>query len=504
MTEVTLEKGSPKYTDHRKVTVVVFFAAVLYAIIFVYFEMFFTAGIAWFGQGIFPTSQICECPSNAASQDKSSYFYADCVDDTSKWWMEHNNASLVNKTFTLQGFFQRVDFSRANLTTFSCENSEGGSSIPLIYQCPLVKPFYVQPLDFIETAFLALSVIAISISVVRSTIKSTTIFSDRVEVKYWYTTEVYAVPLWAIVGEPEKNEYSGIPPVRDAAMTLKTTELIVFKDKNTTQVTLQRGEQKKKLELRVEPERKEEFMQVLADTKIQCDSKTHYFEGEIPKLPWTVADDDNEEPNDVQKYSWKPSPYMFGYWFRQILLTAVVIAFFVFAFRFVIYWLNEYLQPNRPKPCDALRKEVLNFGPDAWTITTVVGFQMVFLIFAQLPSKISISENIISIFLEEGNLLDDNATLTETVVIQRKHLLPMPKDYNTWSYKLFEFPFVAYLGTQLKATEWYSIQRNAKKFLVTKKAFPEKGEIVTTEKYQTGLLDVPTEHENSVAALTRE
>ena len=79
------------------------------------------------------------------------------------------------------------------------------------------------------------------------------------------------VPLYALKRDDKdnvavKNELAGIPPIRDKALTIYTTELVTFEEGEygTAVSTRLKDKDAKAKELRVEPLRPDEFKSALA------------------------------------------------------------------------------------------------------------------------------------------------------------------------------------------------------------------------------------------------
>ena len=358
--------ATPRYSDTQSLGCIAPISIVLGAVIVGAYTGF-SIGVTACVHGLQPIHQICECPQNAATFDETANFYASCVKNTSKDFQIFN-AVPQNETIEVQGWFYSATFTRETLRGEQLETTlvlEDGKPAPYLYRCPLYRPFWWYPFDWLSLCFVLSFFLATISKVARSRIVKNEILADRVEVTY-FGGRREAVPLYAINGEVKKHEMSSLPPVRSCALSLKATEFLCYDAGSTsggiTSTILKGG---KTRDFRTEPADVEAFQAALKAARAAMPARRHFLVDEIPSsvlaeypnrlrksepsgaapmepplqhstaavLPATSTgahDAENGIPKEGRdegkiQVEWK-GKHTIGYWFRSILIVLTSIA----------------------------------------------------------------------------------------------------------------------------------------------------------------------------------
>jgi len=352
------EKSPPLYstTPPTIYTSDFYFALLLYPPLLLGLNLLFELACTWGGHGLFPVSQVCICPSNAASFSSSSIYYEGCVDSTSAWYLKHNQGP-ANATFAQQGWFYSQEWSRETLRA-ALGSVSSDEAVDATYECPTFLPFWSEPVGYSAIVFLAGSGLLVVYFVASMFVTKTIIYEDRVETHYW-GGNIEAVPLSKVV-ETVKHEMAELPPVKKSALTLKADEIVLYKDGKTVTKVLKGGDGKKvkKKELRVEPDDGEEFRSVLEEAKGRAESNEHFFSKEMEGMNATS----DESESGAKTFTPSAFAGRGGYWLRAALMTVAYIVVVDFGSKVVFYLIDDLIQPNRPKDADDFKHKVLEIS----------------------------------------------------------------------------------------------------------------------------------------------
>ncbi len=449
------------------------------ALVFV-LEMGFSVLMTFIMHGVHGISQVCECPANAADFGPSSVFYKGCVNTTSAWFKTHN-AVAANKSLSVTGWFGETTYSRESYYSQQFTVKPAASSIPNLYKCPIYRPIWDSPVDIVGIILFAVGMISVGMSVIDAVIVKTSVYEDRVEVKYYFGKRA-AMPLHAMIADDQgnlatKHELASGPffPIRDYALVLKATELVTFEEGEYGTAVSTRLKDKdiswsSAKALRVEPARVDEFKAALAkahESQAQTGkSPSHMFEHEIPYETSMTSS------SSAGAGGWEnePSPSRVGYWIRS---TYILIIWFLVMFLGVkigIEAVKELVQPGRPKPPDHWGRMLVDLGIEAIIIGCFVLYGGFCEFFDSVPTKVILNDNAFFAFFERSK----NSGLekfTHKLIIPRTALLPVDSSDVDACEKCLTAIFNEVGSIELKAEHYFIIKddEKEKKVVVTKK-----------------------------------
>jgi hypothetical protein len=266
-------------------------------------------------RGIVPISKIGECPTSTSTTSMwgtiefgpGTVFYDGCFDVNSSAYRNYN-AGLPNVTHSVSGWFGSVDWTREN---YRQKSSISGTAflndVPTVYEQPFFRPFWDEPsIAYMWTSIIPmlLGFLQLAYSCYCGTVQATVLVGDRVVVT-WFGGVRTEVPLCALAqGDPKKHDSAGLPPARDGALVLKTTETVAFASAKVQSGTSTRlkGDT---ASVRAEPSDPEAFLAALRSAREDAPKREHLFADEMPAL--AGAGSEGVVMSDVPKHS-------FGYW----------------------------------------------------------------------------------------------------------------------------------------------------------------------------------------------
>ena len=179
-----LSSGPPLYTSSPSFkTPGFYFAITVYPALVTAFNLGTSPLFTWGSFGVWPINTVCECPSNAETFGADSVYHEGCVDNTSEWYTAHNFAP-PNQTFVAEGWFSKTEWSRETLRKVQMTQTSGVQTVEATYSCPVWRPFWAEPVDYVGIIMMIFSLIFLFYVVACSFVTRTSIFHDRVEVEY--------------------------------------------------------------------------------------------------------------------------------------------------------------------------------------------------------------------------------------------------------------------------------------------------------------------------------
>ncbi len=313
-----------------------------------------------------------------------------------------------------------------------------------------------DPID-ISSIVVAIGMILSTVwSVITSSIMSTKVYNDRVEVTYFPGWDKIAVPLFAIKSDPKAHELAGLPPLRDDALTVHCSEVIEFGEAKVKS-TIIKGEPY--TEIRIEPKDKEAFLSALKEAR-ESSSRSegarsrHYFDNHLPNKADLRVDDmkrnmeQGAEGGQGSTTSWDPSFCRIGYIIRSLWVGIVYIVCSIFFLRIAFYAFFFVIDPFKPRTVNDFERNVFGTADDLFfilggAVISVVGYAL-----DGIPTKICWNENSVVIFCDRWHnikvmlgVADENSYRT-TIIVPRDEIVSLQgrEDRDFWE-GLFRFPF---------------------------------------------------------------
>ena len=413
-----------------------------------------SALIALIVHGLDPISQICECPENRLDFGPGeAYWYGDCNDNTTQWFQTKND-SPPNTNFTADGWFYGVEWSRATYRSKIRVTGQDVSVVPFVYECAVFHPFWKSPIDYVGFAMTLGFILLAGISAGNGTVSKTQVFSDRIEIT-WFNGARTVVPIYALQGEPTKHEIAGIPPAREDALVLKTTEKVVIPKSGRGGVST-RLKSGKCHKVRAEPRDNEAFLAAIATAREgKPEAFEHFFQSEIP----TSGEDDVELEGSYA------GNHRVGFWIRVLPVLGAYWAVLNFGFTLFLFLVKELIQPGRPKPEDAFRSEVLVVRSEGWAFLGAVVIFGGIGFYNSVPSRVAVFGKHLSAVLDRGRCLDAeplHVVVPKTDVVSTS--TQAPDAFEAFIRYFFEEPG----GVIIKARKYFVTREKKKCFVVTK------------------------------------
>ena len=238
------------------------------------------------------------------------------------------------------------------------------------------------------------SSILVVLQVLQGTVKQTEVFADSVQV-VWFLGVRTVVPLYAIEGEAAKNQLAGLPPVREDALEIQTSEKVVFKTaKNESAVSLRLRDGKMQ-KVRLEPGDKEAFCAALASARSDMQlEQAHYFSNEMPT--------EQEEQEEILSYT--PN-HRVGYWLRVLPMCALYWVIVSYGFSIAIFFFKELANPGRAKQENEFRNTVLIPSYESIVFGGIVIFYGSLDYLQGLPSRVRVDFDALRVTLDRATTL---------------------------------------------------------------------------------------------------
>eukprot|EP00943_MAST-04B_sp_MAST-4B-sp1_P006762 g6762.t1 len=504
------DNNAPKYTDTDKLGASFLVCIIIYAALIFGGELGF--GTVWkiVGQNVIPMSKVCECPVNAQKYGTNTIYYSGCVDNTTAEFQAFNGIPK-NQSISVEGWFFSSSFTRETARKKKMEaNGEIGPGLgdmepPYLYRCPVFRPWWWNPVDWVGVLILIVSQLLMLSSVATSFIIKTEVYVDRVEVTY-YGGNRMCVPLYAIQGELKKHELKGCLPVRESALSLTTTETVAFlhgaNGGGTATVILEKNKKDgktKTIEFRVEPKDPEAFTTALAEARAKYGAATtttangedkykpqHFYYNEMPPssryitdVHRSVMEDEAEKKKAIatalknEEHTWAGKSTC-GYWFRAFCILVVIWLFTQFGVRFLFYCMRELLDPNRPKAPDEFSKVMFMLDYESIAVILFVIARTITRFVNGLPTKAAITHDSLYFHLDRVSKFDsDCADWMQSYDIS----LIAPREATVSAQRWNELGtceqvirfFFTEVGTPVVKASYFYTTKHSKKQLVVKK-----------------------------------
>eukprot|EP01043_Picozoa_sp_COSAG02_P041934 COSAG02_NODE_3523_length_6615_cov_49.626918_2_plen_537_part_00 len=448
------------------------------------FALGFTVVLTLVAHGVYPTSQICECPSYHETFGPEAVFYDGCNDVESTWYQTFNEPP-ANETHQVKGWFGSVDWTRDTLHEFEITKAVTiePETPPTVYECPVFRPFWQSPVDWVAIVILVVGYLGTAYSIATGTVRSTQVFADRVQVVWLFGSRT-EVPLCALHEGtvPEKHSAAGLPPARDGALALKTTEIVEYADSECESGTSTRlTDDKSTYTVRVEPLDTEAFLNALDSARAAPElgpdgafRREHIFADELPTV---IEKDGGMDPES--SYTYRPK-HTIGYWLR--VLPVLVLWWFVasFGFAIVVYAVKEVVQPTRAKKPDDFTRSVLAVGYDSLIFLGVVLIFGTVEYFIGVPSQVTVHKDAFLAQFERGRAIERMGLFGEqpvfTLAVPKHALVDVEQEGELDCFeRVLRFPFQPMGGVFLKAKRFYVVKVKGKKTIVERKV-AKKGE----------------------------
>ncbi len=439
-----VEKGDdqtstgPKYTDADQLGIRFIICLLLYTALIFGAELGFSSLWKVVGQNIIPIGKVCDCPVNAETYGQGTVYYSGCVDSSSEEFKTLNAVSK-NQSITVQGWFFETSFTRENLEDKRAEaygtvavKRDESIEPPYLYNCPVFRPFWWAPVDWVGTIILIVSQLFMVLSVATSFIVKTEVYHDRVEVTYYGGNRLLA-PLYAIQGEVKSHKLKGCLPIRENALSLTTTETVevpsgsVGGGKSTVLIGKTKDGNDKLVDFRVEPTDPETFKSALAAARdaYAMDAKPpHFYYNEMPVSARhiTLVQEGAVEDGETDKVG-KNTAYATenenvirewaarntcDYWCHASWLLVLYMLMLHFGFRFLLYAMKEFLDPNRPRLENEFSRQMWTFEVDSIFVLAMTAFYLAASFVNGLPTKSVITNDALYFLFDRVSKMNTN------------------------------------------------------------------------------------------------
>lgn len=472
----------PLYTDCQPIGVGFWIAQVGGVGLAFGFALGFTVLVTLVVHGVYPPSQICECPSNHESFGPEAVFYDGCNDVESIWYQTYNEPP-ANETHQVKGWFGSVDWTRDTLHEFEIAKAVTvePESPPTVYKCPVFRPFWQSPVDWVSAVILVVGYLGTAYSIATGTVRSTQVFADRVRV-VWFGGSRTEVPLCALQEGtvPEKHRAAGLPPARDGALALKTTEIVEYADRESKSGTSTRlTDGTSTHTVRVEPSNTEAFLTALDSARTAPElgpdgayRREHIFADELPSM---VEKDGGADPESSCTYTPK---HTLAYWARVVPVLILWWCVVSFGFNIAVYAVKEVVQPTRAKKPDDFTRSVLAVGYDSLIFLGVVLIFGTIEYFIGVPSRVTAHKDAFLAQFDRGKVIERMGLFGEqpvfTLAVPKHALVDVKQERELECFeRVLRFPFQPMGGVFLKAKQFYIVQVKGKQTIVERKVAKE-------------------------------